>query len=596
MFGGLVSKDSEVVDAIAGASAIGIVSFNTLRGIMSAKWSKEGTSLAQKIEGSWVGKRVPGGAGVWDTGVPALIGAGLAWYWYTSNYEKDKTIKEVVSFQCLPWQAPRGGEDCELCNDGNLPCSEYRCKSLGQSCAIINKGTKFESCVNQNPRDTNPPVIKPWKEKLTPGYEYTDIKLSPPGPGFKIKRTEGTNVCIKAFTPIEFGVQTDEPAQCKIDVEYKENFDQMTTFMGGDNLYSYNHSEYLALPKAKDIKNSTIKLEMGDEMTLYLRCRDSLGNVNSAAYAVRFCVDSAPDSTPPVIKATSIESQSCVAAGRNSTSVDFYTDEPARCKWSFDDQAYGSMPNNMSCTTQVYQVNSMMLYTCRAELTGIKREGTNYFVRCEDLQGEPEKDRNRNEQSFSFSLRGSNPLKLKTILPNGTLYGGVSPMRVELKAESLFGCNNNRAVCFYSPTGEANSYVMFFDTDKTDGIHKQMLDLYSGQHTYFVKCVDAGGNVAENSTRFELDIDTTSPIITRAYFEDDYLKVVTARNSDCVYSTASCDFLFEEGITMPYAKSTTHVVSWESDKIHYVKCRDEFRNEPIDCSMVIRPKENFLYF
>ncbi len=151
-------------------------------------------------------------------------------------------------------------------------------------------------------------------------------------------------------------------------------------------------------------------------------------------------------------------------------------------------------------------------------------------------------------------------------------------------------------MCFYSSTGQQNSYVAFFDTDKNDGVHTQMLDLYGRTHTYFVKCVDAGGNVAEGNTTFTLDIDTTSPIVTRAYYEDDYLKVVTVRNSDCVYSTKSCDYLFSEGIVMPYEKSSVHIVSWEADKTYYIKCRDEFRNEPTDCSVKVMPKENFFAY
>ncbi len=580
--GGIVAADNpEMVNAIAEAGFMGVMAFKGAQQIAGEGGWLDLTKSDSKIM-----------RGLGHQGTHMAIGALVAWAWYTKNYGNEETFTEQVSFQCLPWQAPRGGQDCELCNDGELPCSEYRCKSLGQSCAIINKGTAFESCVNQNPRDTNPPVIKPWEEILTEGYAYNDIKLA----GVKIQRTEGVDKCIKAFTPIEFGIVTDEPSQCKIDIEYKDKFEEMAAFLGGDNVFKYNHSDYLTLPKAKDVKNSSITLEMGNEMTLYIRCADSQGNLNQAPYAVRFCVDSAPDATPPQIKATSVETGSCVAADRNSTQVSFYTDEPSQCKWGFDDQNYDSLPYNMSCTTQIYQVNSMMLYTCTTELSAVSREGTDYYVRCEDNQNEPKNERNAMQQSFQFSMRGSNPLKLKTILPNGTLYGGVSPMRVDLRAETLFGCDSNKAVCFYSPTGQANSYVKFFDTDKADGVHTQRLDLYAGTHTYFVKCVDAGGNVAESNTTFTLDIDTTSPIVTRAYYAEEYLRIVTARDSDCVYSTESCDFLFEEGQIMPYQNSPAHIVAWEEDKTFYIKCRDEFRNEPIDCSIIVRPKENFLYY
>lgn len=588
MIGSLFMKDNpEQLEAIQKAAFVGIMSASLVRGVIA----KGG--LLQNLATEKTAKTAN-----WLTAnqgwISFTVGAIAAWLMYNKEHEKKEVFTERVEFRCLPWQAPLGGVDCELCNHEQLPCSEYRCRSLGQTCEIINKGQANEMCVDSSTRNVNPPVIKPWKEKLTPGYTYTDVKTSPPGAGFKIKRND-LNTCIEAFKTIEFGVQTDKPSQCKIDLEKKEKFEDMLTFMGGDNLYKYNHSELLVVPRAKDFKNASITLEMGNEMTLYIMCRDHLGNINTAPYAVRFCVDSTPDQTPPQIKAVSVESGSCVTADQNETPVEFYIDEPAQCKWDFNDADYSQMKYNMSCSTEVYEINSMLLYTCRATLTGVKRDGTTYYIRCEDNPNSPEKERNVMRSAFVYTAKGSNPLKIKSVQPNGTtIYGGVSPMPVTLRVETLFGCNNNKAVCFYSKTGEQNSYIMFYDTNKDDGVSTQRLDLYGGKHKYFIKCVDAGGNVAETTTEFELDIDTTSPVITRAYYQDEYLKVVTFRKSDCVYSTESCDFLFNEGTIMPYQNSPIHVVSFDPEKTYYIKCRDEFRNEPIDCSLIVRPKKNFL--
>ncbi len=57
-----------------------------------------------------------------------LIGAVVFAYLY-----RDTTTK-TVTFDCMPWQAPNGGYDCDRCNEDARPCSEYRCRSLGQSC------------------------------------------------------------------------------------------------------------------------------------------------------------------------------------------------------------------------------------------------------------------------------------------------------------------------------------------------------------------------------------------------------------------------------------------------------------------------------
>jgi len=185
-------------------------------------------------------------------------------------------------------------------------------------------------------------------------------------------------------------------------------------------------------------------------------------------------------------------------------------------------------------------------------------------------------------------------LKLKTVEPNETIYGVIRPTPVELYAETLFGCEDNKAICYYSVTGAANSFVQFFDTDKADGVHTQRLDLNDGTYTYYVRCVDSGGNVANTTTTFKVNIDTNAPVVARAYEEEGYLKIVTPLNSECVYNSESCDYLFNEGTSMPYANSTTHVTEWFPDKKYFIKCRDQYRSEPVDCSLVVRPTDNFL--
>lgn len=509
-------------------------------------------------------------------------------------YMYKETDTEVVTFNCMPWQAPVGGDVCEECNEEDLICSEYRCKSLGQNCDIVNPGTAEEKCVNINPRDVNPPVIKPNYNILSKGHEYTNVKNSPPGPGFRIVNTEATDGCLKAFTPLEFGITADEPAQCKIDFNHTEKFDDMITFIGGNNLYSYNHTEKFSLPSIAALKNSSMVLENGKDLTFFIRCKDKNGNENGAEYAVSFCVDPSPDNTAPKVEATSVLDGGCVAENQDKAEVVFYTNEPADCRWSSQDQDYDNMQNTMSCSSELYQANAMQLFGCTAELTGIAREDTKFYVRCKDQPGADDNERNENRQSFEFSLRGSTGLKMKDLQPNGTVFGAVSPMPVELKVKTLFGCNNGQAICRYSLTGNSNDYIQFFDTNSEDGIHTQRLDLVAGAHEYFVQCIDEGGNLVENSATFTLDIDTSAPVVARIYEEDGMLKIVTVKDSECSMTFDNCDFSFDEGTVMPYANSTVHVAEWNEKKTYYIKCRDEFRNENADCSVIVRPSRNFL--
>ncbi|MFZ5954985.1 MAG: hypothetical protein ACOYT4_01040 [Nanoarchaeota archaeon] len=530
------------------------------------------------------------------------LGIGDGWKWLSSHsgytsfgfsllifvltYKDEKT--QTIVFTCQPWQAPTSGQDCEKCNIEDLPCSEYRCRSLGQSCEIVNKGTADEKCTYVSPNDANPPKITTNEDSLSEGYEYTPRKTSsPPGPGFRIEKVNGN--CISAFTSIEFGVDTDEPAQCKIDIEHKTKFEDMTYWLGENNLYLYNHTQHFALPGPSAYSNNSLIMKNDGETILFIRCRDKKGNENSAEYAVEFCVDPTPDSTAPKIMATSISNNGCVAENSNYANVEFYVNEPSECKWSHEDKSYDNMENNMRCDTNLYEINALDLYTCKANLTGIGRESNNFYIRCKDQPGAPDNDGNRNMESFKFALKGSNALKMQNLQPNGTISAGVDPAPVYLNAETLFGCSEGKAYCYYATEDKPENYIQFFETN--DIVHKQRLDLSTGNYTYYIKCVDEGGNLAKESTTFRVEVQTGAPLVARVYEEDNMLKIRTVRKSECAYSLDNCDFSFAEGTQMPYANSTDHVAEWKEDKTYYIKCRDEFMNEPSDCSIVVRPSK-----
>ncbi|GAG36564.1 unnamed protein product, partial [marine sediment metagenome] len=111
---------------------------------------------AKQIATSIVGK----GGAVFSIGkfkiTPGLFGIGVGVAIFVLTYKKTST--EIVEFNCLPYQPPIGGRDCELCNENEMiGCSEYRCKSLGQACELLNAGTEQEACAWVNPRDVTSP-------------------------------------------------------------------------------------------------------------------------------------------------------------------------------------------------------------------------------------------------------------------------------------------------------------------------------------------------------------------------------------------------------------------------------------------------------
>jgi len=77
------------------------------------------------------------------------------------GWGSSKQVK--VDFECLPWQAPVGGSDCEICHENpTKPCTEYKCESLGQACALLNGNEENPICKSII-YEPNPPVISTGK-------------------------------------------------------------------------------------------------------------------------------------------------------------------------------------------------------------------------------------------------------------------------------------------------------------------------------------------------------------------------------------------------------------------------------------------------
>ncbi len=530
-----------------------------------------------------------GGAAFWTSAIAAI---GVAIVVYALLYKKES--KKIIAFSCEPWEAPLGGGDCEKCNnDVFKPCSEYRCRSLGQACQLLNKGTGNESCAWVNPRDVSSPGIAPWDAVLTKDHKYTDVRIRPPGSGvepgrMKIQGTEAEG-CVKAFTPLQFGVVTTEPAQCKIDFNHTKNFEEMAFFMGGTNLFLYNHSERMSLPGPKNLEISSPELKNDGTYTLYTRCKDANGNENLDEFAIRFCVEKGPDTTPVRIEATGIQNGAPVGFGTSSVNLDVYLNEPAECKWSREDKDYSNMENALQCSTQIFEMNANLFYPCKANLTGIRdRQVNDFFMRCKDQPGAAEKDRNVNQESFKFTLRGTEPLKIIDLKPNGTIQGAGDFVTVFLEVETAFGEHEGDAICYYSTTGKEKDFIKFFETGTNK--HRQRQDLAPGNYNYMMRCLDLGGNADSNSTQFTVLSDRTPPGVIRVYHDNQLLKVMTDEKSTCAYSTKDCRFSIANGIEMPYANTTEHFSEWKTDTNFYVKCADPSGNEPQpdSCSIILR--------
>ncbi len=494
----------------------------------------------------------------------------LAWIWMIYNLIDvvlADTEEDVYSVQCLPWVAPVGGDDCESCGDDGKECSEYRCKSLGQACKLLNPGTAKEVCTNAHPNDVTSPIITADPSALERGYTLSE------------KANEGyvVNPQVEPFTAVSLGIKTNEPSQCKFSLNHSMSYDTITTFFG-DSLYDYNHSMTFSIPGELAENPEILKLTNGGQFTLYARCQDGNGNKNERDYYIKFAVKKGPDLTPPVIEATGIANGAYVPSGVNSTPFVMYVNEPSECKWDDLDADFASMTHGFTCKTQGLPTSSLFygLYECATVLDDLESNKNNaFYFRCKDQPGQPESERNVNEESYIYTLRGTVPLEITSVSPTqGTQLMTQDP---ELKVITSRGAQNGVAVCGYSFIDNSfGSSIEFAITNST--VHSQLFsDLNPSSYNAYINCVDAAGNLAQAQTSFSVSIDAGGPAIAQVYTEGSLLTVVMNEPSTCEYSTTGF-FTFGSGVQMTGPDTFIHQAPLDSD-IYYLVCQDSLSNE-----------------
>jgi len=538
-----------------------------------------------------------------------FIGLGIAAGIFILTYYK--ISEDSVEFVCSPWQAPIGGEDCQICNEFKH-CSEYMCKSLGQACDIINPGTLEQKCIWLNPHDVNSPIIK--MTKVSKDHRFVPDKTRPSGTGVTIMRnSKSGSGCVQAFFPLEFSFITrdsltgvGEPSQCRIDYTLTKGtsedpraaFEKMKYYVGGDELFKYNHTEKLSLPGPDAINAVAPELKNDGEYTLFVRCQDANGNFNHDAYSVSFCVEKGPDATAPLIVSTSIENGKPIQFNQTSVELEVYVNEPSECRWSREDRDYDNMEEEMGCSTRIWEMNNQQVYTCKTVLNGIKdRVENKFYFKCKDQPWAEEGDRNENKQSYLYTVIGTQPLNIMEISPNETIYGATDTIPVFLEIKTDNGHKNGEALCYYYNDKENNEplneedYVLFHESG--ENYHKQRQDLHQGNYKYYFKCVDLGGNAVYESVDFNVEVDRLAPIVVRAYRENE-LKIITNEQAVCSYSNTDCNFEIESGIEMESVDGEVHTSEWVLNKNYYIRCKDDYDNQPYPnvCSIIARPSQN----
>ena len=496
------------------------------------------------------------------------------------------TKERVVSFQCDPWEAPVGADNCGVCDgDPLLPCSKYRCESLGQACILLNEDTDNPTC-EKIINDLRPPVISPGE--IEEGYNFVNEET------WSVSVRRDQTECIPEFKIVLFGLDTNEPAQCKFEFERNVDYSEMQNFPIELNAFTSEHTFGFMMPSLDSLSvydlTGNIR-EMFGNLNMYVKCQDYYGDITPIEYAVNFCIESGPDLTAAYITASEPQDLSSIKYGESMSPLKIYLNEPAECKYDSEDGEYSLMSKTMECNTGIEE-SEYFGWSCLTELTGLLDESNTIYIKCKDQpwfkDSVNESQRNINSEGFAYTLyKTQNPLEIDYVTPEGEINSGFIPVSVDFEVKTSEGAENGVAACSYSFTGYDN---MILFSESYSNIHRHNFNrLTNGPYVLYVECVDDAGNIAKGFTEIEINLDETPPVITRLYREGNQLVITTDEEAECFYRLDKCIYDVGNATSMTTGFSKEHRAEWESGLTYHIKCVDVWGNVPSECSRKLLP-------
>ncbi len=556
------------------------------------------------------------------TSAVAATGVGLAVAAIVFLFAYKKEAVDIVAFKCHSWLPKKGGADCEKCNYLDHDCTEYQCKSLGTTCGLINEGTEKPLCINTGANEKQPPTMNLMEGVLNPNHNYNPFDAANPvdkgvwveGDGLDTKEVDGEiHKCIKPYENFAFGVNTNEPAMCAIGPSREPTIEEMESIL--DDYYDYNHSiPNMKMPSLDELREAGYPLgDQDDVFEWYVLCEDANGNLGQGHFVFKYCIDEIPDTSAPEILGTNLGEESYIASGQTSAEVILYTDKPATCKWDLLDRNYEQMQFTTTSLEEFAQyINGEFSYGHKVNLTEIQDNTANkYYFRCKNNVPSnkiDEEDKQANKESYEFTLIGTSPLIISSVNPNNkVITDSGSFAYVDLEVQTSGGANEGNAYCWYSDScyldaGEEVYTRFYYSVEERTHTHQQSLAANQGSYDCNIKCQDAGGNVVTKAINYTIETDNSAPMVVRAYYEDDYLKIITDEETTedlgCVYSTekTGCDYPYDDGLEMTKIGENKHYVEWETGKSYYIKCKDKFGNRLTSqnqCNIIVKPYEDY---
>ncbi len=505
-----------------------------------------------------------------------VIGAVIALIIFLFMYCKIQKFN--VTFTCNKWERPTGG-DCNAANKVDVPSTKYRCESLGQTCKLINEGTREQICIDKckgNQSTQSIPEIKPWSgingSLPTAGYIYRTIE-----DGYEIVKPNGG--CIDPYTKVDFGIKlTDENdpdadckfAQCKITKDASKPYEEIDLFFGDRSAFLPYHKADIFFPSPEALRHqynlSDAKIKELSTQEFYVKCKSATGQFNPQPYKIKTCVALGPDLNAPVIRATIPEKGSHVKYGQESVDLQLFVNEPSNCKYSNVSRGYDEMENQFSCDTDLLNYTEYG-WKCNTNLTNLNQT---IYIKCRDIS----ENNNTMSEAYEYNLLvTNNPLTISKIVPfsGQNIVSGVEPVEVNLQLETTGGAEDGKSICSYKGSGFEGQ---FFETDSNTHYQSWKYGM-EGDYSLDFTCKDIAGNVAYNSTYFKIWVDDLGPVITRIY-NSGGLKITTNEKAQCKYT-------FNRSITFDNATSMMddeleHNSEWRA-ALYYIQCKDQYNTK-----------------
>jgi hypothetical protein len=508
-------------------------------------------------------------------------------YEYLSSFYDDGFNNIDVVAQCRPWQPSAGGDNCDECNDQIVPCTPYKCNSLGADCRIktLSEDLIEDAFVEIEDFDTGEmdrqellgySATAPEEEKLI-CYNYLDNEESE----VTIAIENAPTSCVEENEKIEFNIITDIESICRYSLE-DISYDTMNNPIEG-GWSDLNKFVSLEVPMAE---------EEEEDYTIYIQCKSPTDTISETT-EVDFIVCEKVDLFYPVVYGVKLNSEDdfldedyFLKYGEAENSVDlniYINEDDGICRSSLTPGvSFAEMGENIGCSP-----NSFNTICGPITIGDLNLPENKIYIKCSDL------DDNVMLSDYPVVIKKTqSPLEIATIKLDGYDADGYSrdvpisaDIPLNLDVVTTGGAYSGKSQCSYNSGGDDFFYQEFGDADST--IHSETFrNVLPSQHTLHIKCEDDAGNTNKTTISFEYELDEEYPIILQKYVDGGKLKVVTNEDAECTYRFDECPANVTDGTSMTGIVSMNHEASVYEGVTYHILCEDIYENEMDICEEV----------